>query len=79
LALTLSDFELTTAYIAENDIRAGEEVFTVGLLVNHFGRERNLPIIRVGAIAAMPEEPIYLNEKLGLQSVYLIESRSIGG
>jgi hypothetical protein len=70
---------LTKAYIAEKDIGCASEVFTAGLLVNHFGRERNVPIIRVGNIAAMPEEEVDLGGSLGVQEVYLIESRSIGG
>lgn len=70
---------LTEAYIAENNIGCGDEVFTAGLLVRHFGASKNIPVVRTGNIAAMPEEPVDLGNKLGYQSVYLIESRSIGG
>jgi hypothetical protein len=70
---------LTDAYIAENDVGCGDEVYTAGLLVRHFGASRNIPVVRTGNIAAMPEEPVDLGNKLGHQSVYLIESRSIGG
>lgn len=70
---------LTDEYIQQNNVGCGDEVFTAGLLVNHFGSSKNLPIIRIGNIAAMPEEPVDLGEKWGQQEVYLIESRSIGG
>lgn len=69
---------LSDKYISENDIGCGDEVVTTGLLTNHFGATRNVPIVRTGNIAAMPEEPVNLGP-YGFQSVYLIESRSIGG
>jgi hypothetical protein len=69
---------LTPEYVANNDVGAGDEVFVAGLLARHFGRGRNIPVIRTGTIAAMPEEPVDLGG-LGEQEVYLIESRSIGG
>jgi hypothetical protein len=46
--------------------------------VNHHGRERNLPIIRNGNIALMPEEPVQTRD-LGPIDAYLVEARSIGG
>jgi hypothetical protein len=72
-------FILTKEYLQANDIGAGDQVFTVGLLVNHFGRERNIPIVRIGNIAAMPDERVDLGDRYGHQEVYLVESRSIGG
>jgi hypothetical protein len=70
---------LTEAYMQEHDIGAGDQVFTVGLLLSHFGRERNVTVVRAGNIAAMPEEHVDLGDKLGHQEAYLVESRSIGG
>jgi len=70
---------LTDAYVAENNVGGGDSVFTVGLLVSHFGREKNVPVVRSGNIAAMPDEKVDLGDKYGHQLVYLIESRSIGG
>jgi hypothetical protein len=55
----------------------GDEVFLPGLFVNHVGRERNIPIVRTGNIAAMPDEPI--DSKIGSLDAYLVEARSIGG
>lgn len=69
---------LSDDYIRKNDVGCGDEVFVTGLLARHFGKTRNIPIVRMGNIAAMPEEPVDLGE-YGHQEVYLIESRSIGG
>jgi len=61
----------------ENDISIGDEVFLTGLFYNHHGRKRNIPIVRVGNISAMPEEKVFT--KIGLIDAYLVEARSIGG
>ena len=55
----------------------GDEVFFPGLFVNHHGRERNVPIVRGGTIAAMPDELV--QTELGAMRAYLVEARSIGG
>jgi hypothetical protein len=55
----------------------GDEVFMTGLLVHHPGVTRIMPIIRVGNIAAIPEDPINLST--GPDRVILMESRSISG
>lgn len=68
----------TEAIIAENDIGVGDELFFPGLFVNHHGQERNIPIVRVGNIAAMPGEPIK-TQNFGSLEAYLVEARSIGG
>jgi hypothetical protein len=70
-------FGVTDTMIKENEICVGDEVFVVGLFRNHSGRQRNIPIVRIGNIAAMPEEPV--STKLGPMDAYLIEARSIGG
>jgi hypothetical protein len=63
--------------IAENGISAGDEVFATGLFANHIGKQKNIPIIRCGNIAAMPEEAVETH--LGPMDAILIEARSIGG
>lgn len=55
----------------------GDEVFITGLFVNHPGEDRNIPIIRVGNISAMPEQPIAT--EMGPMDGYLIEARSLSG
>jgi hypothetical protein len=61
-----------------SSVSLGAEVFAVGLFSTHYGRERNIPIIRVGNVAAMPEEPVH-TKYAGDIEAYLIELRSIAG
>jgi hypothetical protein len=58
-------------------IGLGDETFAIGLFKNRAGKERNIPIVRLGSIAALPGEPIY--SKWGDVSAYLVEMRSIAG
>jgi hypothetical protein len=66
------------AVVKGENIGMGDEVFLPGLFANHYGEERNVPIIRTGNIAAMPDEKVTV-DKLGRIDAYLIEARSIGG
>ena len=68
----------TDEIIDREDIGPGDEIFLTGLFVNHVGRNRNLPIIRIGNIALMPEERI-ATRHFGSIEAYLVEARSIGG
>jgi hypothetical protein len=68
---------VTHDVVRDNEIGIGDEVAIVGLFANRTGMSRNIPIARVGNIAALPEEPIAT--KLGPTPAYLIEARSIGG
>jgi len=67
----------TPDVVARHGIGCGDEVFIVGLFARHHGQQRNIPIVRIGNIAAMPEEPV--DTKMGPTFAYLIEARSIGG
>ncbi|HEX3465975.1 MAG TPA: hypothetical protein VHS78_18145 [Candidatus Elarobacter sp.] len=58
-------------------VGVGEELFFPGLFYRHYGRERNLPIVRTGTIAGMPSEKLRVRD--GLIDAYLVEARSIGG
>jgi hypothetical protein len=71
------DQAITPTLIAREGIGLGDDVFVVGLFSRRAGKARNIPIIRVGNIVAMPEEPIETGT--GLQDAYLIELLSIGG
>lgn len=55
----------------------GSPVSIVGMFRHHVGQDRNIPIVRTGNIAAMPEEPV--QTRLGPMVAALIEARSIGG
>ncbi len=68
---------ITEKHPKHEQINLGDDVLIIGLFVNHFGRQKNIPLIRTGNIAAMLEEPV--DTVYGSTDMYLIESRSIGG
>jgi hypothetical protein len=62
----------------KHNIGVGDQVFITGLFTDLQDTSRNLPIVRTGNVALMPDEKIpFRNGKL--LEAYLIESRSIGG
>jgi hypothetical protein len=67
--------------IKQEAIDIGNDVFFVGLFKMNAGKKKNIPIVRVGNIAAMPEEPIKMNTTRGVRTAdaYLVEARSMGG
>jgi hypothetical protein len=68
---------LTEEIIRDRFIGTGDEIFVAGMFVSRLGETKNLPIIRSGTIAAMPEEKI--RTAYGYHHAYLIEARSIDG
>ncbi|MBI4965133.1 MAG: hypothetical protein HY913_17800 [Desulfomonile tiedjei] len=70
---------ITDEIIETYNVGIGDEVFLAGLFGKHTGESRNIPIIRVGNIAAMPEEPVKTLKWTSEMEAYLIESRSLGG
>jgi hypothetical protein len=73
------DWFLTPEMVAGHNIGPGDEIVIIGLFSRHVGTERNLPVVRGGSIAAMPEEPL-IDPASGLEyDAYLAEVRSIGG
>ena len=64
--------------ITKEGIGVGDDVFFPGLFSERPGEKANIPIVRIGNIVAMPEEPIQ-TESGWLKSPYLVEARSIGG
>jgi hypothetical protein len=69
---------LTPTIAQKLNVGVGDEVFITGLFANYKGELRNVPIVRVGNLAAYPEEQI-LAKCFGRMGAYLIEARSIGG
>ena len=69
---------LSDKVIQEQNIGVGDEVFMTGLFASHYGKQRNVPIVRIGNIACVPEEPID-TKSFGPIEAYIIEARSIGG
>lgn len=81
-AMVTKELVADDVVIKEHEIGPGQDVFIAGLFINHYGQHRNIPIIRVGNIAAMPEEKVSMKldgmTKISAHA-YLIESRSIKG
>jgi hypothetical protein len=48
----------TSQLIEENEISLGDEVFIIGLFRHHHGTRKNIPIVRVGNLASMPDEKV---------------------
>jgi hypothetical protein len=66
--------------MAQEGIGIGDETVSVGLFAKIPGKSRNRPIVRVGNIACIPEEPIISKwTNYGPMDAYLIETRSLGG
>jgi hypothetical protein len=66
--------------LRERDIGIGDDVFITGLFTRHYGEKRNLPIVRVGNIAMLSDEKVWVSWHDGCAiDAYLIEARSIGG
>lgn len=62
---------------ADPEFGLGDEVIVVGMFQQRIGQSKNIPIIRSGTIAALPEEEI--DTVHGRHSAYLIEVKSIDG
>jgi hypothetical protein len=67
----------TSEIIREYEISAGTDVLIAGLFHPHHGSQNNIPVVRVGTIAAMPSEAVAT--KIGSMDAYLIDTRSIRG
>lgn len=68
---------LTDQMIRDKNIGVGDEVFITGLFAHLTGSTRNLPIVRMGNVAMIPDEPVPTPS--GTMEGHLIEARSIGG
>jgi hypothetical protein len=75
---TTDNFEEYGIYrVFDRTLSLGDEIFLTGVFVNRVGSKRNIPVIRIGNIAAMPEESYEIFSPR--HRVYLIETRSLGG
>jgi hypothetical protein len=72
------DLAVTDDVRKQHGIDLGDEVFVTGLFRHHHGTKTNIPIVRVGNLAAMSEERVQ-TKAFGLMRALLIECRSIGG
>lgn len=77
LVITLL-FSATDQVFKDNEVTLGDEVFVSGFFTHHFGSKRNLPIVRIGNLAALNDEKISTDD-FGDIDGFLIEARSTGG
>jgi hypothetical protein len=59
-------------------VELGDEIFIAGLFWPHTGKNKNVPIVRVGNVAALRGEPV-VNSYGKPMDAYLIDSLSISG
>jgi hypothetical protein len=78
-AVVTLDLIATDAVISSMEVGIGDELIIMGLFPKRTGIKRNIPIVRSGIIAAMPEEPIEDELSGETYEAYLAEVRSIGG
>jgi len=76
-SISLTGMALTPEKITQFGVCVGDEIFITGAFVGRVGERKNIPIVRIGNIAAMPEEPISFGSPR--KPAYLIETRSLGG
>jgi hypothetical protein len=69
---------MSDQFMSDMQIGVGDEVFISGLFAPHIGATKNIPIVRIGNIAAMPEELVDTAD-FGKMKAFLLECRSIGG
>jgi hypothetical protein len=73
--MAIGGHQLTTAQAV--GLSLGDEVFICGAFVGRVGYRKNIPVVRIANIAAMPEEPVDL--AFPRKPAYLIDTRSLGG
>jgi hypothetical protein len=81
VSLVLEETErgfLPTEEFSRQSMGLGAQIAIVGLFRSHYGKNRNVLIVRVGNISALPGEPVFTSYA-GYVSAYLVEARSIAG
>ncbi|HEV7377214.1 MAG TPA: hypothetical protein VGN95_21030 [Pyrinomonadaceae bacterium] len=82
------NFQTSKGEDKKSVIGIGDELLITGLFNRHWGHQRNMPIVREGMIAAMPDkfeewhknsEEENAEEECFYYDAYLVEMRSIGG
>jgi len=68
------------AEVSEGAVGIGDQVFITGLLPNRAGKKNNIPILKMGNIAAMPDEPIPIAAEGDAEAeLYLLDAISLKG
>lgn len=70
---------LTREIGIQYNIGPGDDVFVIGRLSNHEGRQRNIPSVRFGNVSILPWEPIVQPFRGFPQESFVVEVRSIAG
>jgi len=70
---------LTKENLNNGDIVVGNDVIVTGLFTHHHGKNKNLPIVRMGNVAMIGTEKVSVGWHNANIDAYLIEARSIGG
>jgi hypothetical protein len=73
----IPDHSLSPDLIKKHRVGIGDEAYIAGMFVGRMGNKRNIPIVRQGTIAAMPDEP--METSYGFHEAFLLESLSIHG
>ncbi len=73
------EFFLSGEFMKEKDVGAGNEVIMIGNFHNIGGKQKNIPVVRFGQIAQMPEEPLTNSYTNLNEESFLVEMRSISG
>ncbi len=68
----------TKEHLRKKGAGLGQEIAIIGLFRHHVGDKTNIPIVRVGNISAMPDEPVW-TRYCGYTEAFLVEARSISG
>lgn len=68
---------VSPASLRRHEAGLGDEIVIAGLFHHHYGKARNIPIIRIGNLIALNEERV--ETRMGDIDAYLVECRSIGG
>jgi hypothetical protein len=70
--------QLDTIDTGDRKVELGDELFFAGLFYPHKGEKKNIPIVRVGNVSALRNEPVMNRDGVPMD-LYLVDSRSIGG
>lgn len=69
-------------YFAKHPLRAGDDIFFVGLFTPFFGSKANIPVSRFGRISVVADEGIPFADHNGgntPQDLYMVETQVFGG
>jgi hypothetical protein len=66
-------------FLNEPKLGIGDDIFVIGLFSQRSGEAKNVPIVRMGNLAAMPDDSEPIKTDRGPMVAYLVETHSMGG